>query len=518
MRSCQDTGVSSGARILAAAVACTLVSACGSSGAPAVSVSPAPTAPSTSIPPPAHSAAAALLDWPEFGLDPGRSDASLDSTGITTANLAHLRRKQVALPGTVDSSPVYLHGVTVAGASANVAVLTTTYGRTLALDANSGRILWVFTPPGYSRWAGTAQITTASPLADPNRRFVYAASPNGLIHKLSLADGREDSAGGWPVSITRDPTHEKLAAALNIEGPYVIAATGGYLGDAPPYQGHVVLIERSSGHIHAVFNTLCAQRRALLVPSACASTDSAILSRAGPVVEPGGRILISTGNGPWNGSSDFGDSVIELDYPALTPRQAYTPTDQAQLNETDTDLGSSGPVLLGHDRAVVAGKDGIVRVLSLSRLDGRAPRGVGLGVAGSRERLGGELQTLPLPGGGQLFTAPAVWRLGTHTTMFVAGEHGTGAYTLRGGRLRVVWQNATPGTSPVLAGGLLYVYDPDAGGIDVYLPRSPRPIAHLAGEPGHWNSPIVVDGHVLEPEGNANDHRQTGTLDLFSVG
>ena len=44
-------------------------------------------------------------------------------------------------------------------------------------------------------WAGTAQITNASPLADPDRRFVYAASPDGLIHKLSLADGSEDREG-----------------------------------------------------------------------------------------------------------------------------------------------------------------------------------------------------------------------------------------------------------------------------------------------------------------------------------
>ncbi len=36
--------------------------------------------------------------------------------------------------------------------------------------------------------------------------------------------------------------------------------------------------------------------------------------------------------------------------------------------------------------------------------------------------------------------------------------------------------------------------------------------------PGHWNSPIVLDGHVVEPEGNANDHQLTGTLEIFSVG
>ncbi len=61
----------------------------------------------------------------------------------------------------------------------NVVVVTTTYGRTLAIDADSGRILWTFTPPGYARWAGSAQITNTSPLADPDRRFVYAASPDG---------------------------------------------------------------------------------------------------------------------------------------------------------------------------------------------------------------------------------------------------------------------------------------------------------------------------------------------------
>jgi hypothetical protein len=496
-------------RLVGALALCTLVGACGSGPAPAVPQPP--TAATASIPAPARLSASTtpLLDWPEFGLDPQRSNVSPDSTGITAASVAHLRRQRIALPGTIDSSPIYLHGVTVAGAVRDVAVVTTTYGRTLALDASDGRPLWTFTPPGYSHWAGTAQITTASPLADPDRQFVYAASPDGLIHKLSLADGLEDRTGSWPVSITRDPSHEKLTAALNIEGTDVIASTGGYFGDAPPYQGHVVLIERPSGRLHAVFNTLCSHRRTLIVPSSCPASDSAILSRSGPVVEPDGGILIDTGNGPWNGVTNFGDSVLELSFPALRLRQAFTPVKQAALNATDTDLGSSAPALLGHDRVLVAGKDGVMRVLSLSRLGGGGP---------GKERLGGELQRLPLPGGGELFTAPAVWTHGAHTTVFVAGEHGTGAYALLSGRLHLVWQNGTPGTSPVMAGSLLYIYDPSAGGIDVYLPRSPRPIAHLAGEPGHWNSPVVVDGHVLESEGNANDHSLTGTLDLFSLG
>jgi hypothetical protein len=462
---------------------------------------------SAAIPSPAHTSTARLLDWPEFGLDPQRTDVSPLSTGITATTLTHLHRVTVNLPGTVDSSPVYLHEATVAGATHSVVVVTTTYGKTLVLDATSGHILWTFTPPGYSRWAGSAQITTASPLVDPTGRFVYTASPNGLVHKLSLADGSE--VNGWPVSITRDATHEKLAAALNIAGRYLLVATGGYFGDAPPYQGHVVAIDRSNGHIASVFNTLCADRHAIILPSTCSASDSAILSRGGAVVEPGGkRLLLSTGNGPWNGTTNFGDSVVELTLPTLRFRQAFTPVNQAELNESDTDLGSSAPALLGHNRALIAGKDGLMRVLSLSRLDGRAPS--------HPSKLGGEMQRLPLPGGGELFTAPAVWSTPGVTTVFVGAEHATAAYALASGKLRLVWQNSTPGTSPVLAGGLLYVYNPSEGGIEVYRPGSGRPIARLPGQAGHWNSPIVVDGHVVEPEGNANDYSLKGQLDLFT--
>ncbi|HST33480.1 MAG TPA: PQQ-binding-like beta-propeller repeat protein [Solirubrobacteraceae bacterium] len=484
-----------------------LIAACGGSSE---AESSTPTIAVSAVPAASQASNSRLLDWPEFGLDPQRSDVSEDTTGISAAQLPHLRRRSISLPGTVDSSPIYLHGVQAAGRSRNVVVVTTTYGKTIALDADSGQLLWTFTPPGYGGWAGSAQITNSSPLADPARRYVYAASPNGLIHKLSLADGSEAREGAWPVSVTRDATHEKLGAAINIAGSDILVATSGYIGDAPPYQGHVVLIDHASGRIRSVFNTLCADRHSLIVPNTCTASDSAILSRGGPVVEPSGaRVLVDTGNGPWNGSTNFGDSVLELTLPSLNLRQAFTPTDQAQLNDTDTDLGSSAPALLGHGRVLVAGKDGSMRVLRLSRLNGRK--------RSSTRLLGGEVQRLPLPGGGELFTAPAVWQHGGHTTVFVAGEHATAAYVLRRGKLFRAWIANTPGTSPVMAGGLLYVYEPDAGGIAVYRPGSPRPIAKLPGSPGHWNSPIVVDGHVVEPEGDANDHEQTGSLELFSV-
>jgi PQQ-like domain len=453
-----------------------------------------------------------LTTWPEFGLDPQRSDATEATTGIDASNVDQLRDRRIALPGTIDSSPIYAGDATVRGGTHDVVVVTSSYGRTFAIDANSGRRLWTYTPPGYSGWVGSAQITNASPILDPSpqHRYVYATSPDGVVHKLALASGKEVHAGTWPVTVTRDPTKEKMGSALNVDGPYVIATTSGYIGDIPVYQGHVVLIDRDTGKIRAVFNTLCANRHRIIVPTSCPQSDSAILSRGGAVVGPGGkRLLVDTGNGTWDGRHYFGDSVLELTVPGLHLRQSYTPRNQAELNSQDLDLGSSAPALLGEDRVLVAGKDGVMRVLNLARLDGSAP--------GGKPQLGGEVQTLQTPGDTQLFTVPAVWHHGKQTTVFVADFSATAAYALRRGRLYQLWENDTPGTSPILAGGLLYVYEPSAGGIEVYRPTSSKPIAELPGAPGHWNSPIVVDGHVIEPEGDANEHSDSGNLDLLSA-
>ncbi len=155
-------------RLASMASLCSLLAACGSSAPADVS---APTATPAAIPrsSASQSVASRLLNWPEFGLNPQRSDVSEGATGITGANVGHLRRMSVSLPGTVDSSPVYLHGASVDGAVHNTIVVSTTYGKTLAIDADSGKILWTFTPPGYSSWAGSAQISVSSSARRPGR-------------------------------------------------------------------------------------------------------------------------------------------------------------------------------------------------------------------------------------------------------------------------------------------------------------------------------------------------------------
>ena len=438
-------------------------------------------------------------DWTRFGYDAARHDVGPASTGITAANVAGLHRQQVALPGTVDASPIYLRNALVHGARHDAFFMTTTYGITLAVDAGSGGILWRFTPPGYSSWEGTDRITNSTPVADPGRRYVYAGASNGRVYKLSVATGKPV----WSVSITKLPSHEKLGTAMNYSRGLVLATTGGYIGDAPPYQGHVAAISAAKGRIVHVWNSLCSNRHGLIAPTSCPASDSAIWARSGAVVQPRtGNILVATGNAPFDGRHNWGDSALMLTPNASRLLHNWTPRNQAQLNANDVDLGSTAPALLSSTRAVQSGKDGLIRLLRLPRL------------GGTLGHTGGELQTISAPGRTDVFTTIAVWHSGGVVRLFVADGAGTWAYVLRGGRLHVAWKRGVAGTSPVVAGGLLYVYDP-GGGLNVYRPKTGSVVARLPAGSGHWNSPIVTDGRIALPEGNANDHRTSGVLDIY---
>ena len=440
--------------------------------------------------------AASQQDWPRFGWDVGRSSAPTVSMRLSAGTVGKLRRQQVTLPGTVDASAIYLHAVTVGGASHDVVFVTTTYGKTLAIDVDRGTILWEHTPPGY---AGRYQVTTATPAADPDRAHIYAAAPDGTIQKLAVADG----SVVWRTSVTGLPRREKLAASLTVFRGRLIATTGGYIGDAPPYQGHVAVLDATSGALLHVWNSLCSGRRQLIHPASCRASGSAIWGKAGAVIDSAtGHIFVATGNGPWDGQDNWGDAVIELDADAATLLGNYTPVNTDQLEARDADLGSTSPVLLGGGLVVQGGKDGDLRLLDWSTLRGATPH------------RGGEKQIVSTPSGGAMFTAPAVWHADSTTWLFAADGGGTAAWTLRRGALESSWHSGQGGTSPVVVDGLLLVYDP-RGGLRVYEARTGRPIATLECGSGHWNSPIVADGRIVLPEGNSNDEGLSGVLDIW---
>jgi len=440
-------------------------------------------------------------DWPMFGGNVESTSANPILTGITAANVTQLERRQIKLPGTVDGSAIYLQGVTVHGALHDVIFVTTTYGKTLALDAASGEVAWEYTPPSYQALAGTRQITNSTPVADPDREAIYAASPDGTIQKLTVADGQVV----WRTSITQLPQREKIASPLKVFQGHLIAVTAGYVGDQTPYQGHVAILDAGSGKLLHVWNSMCSDRTGLLEPASCPQSRSAIWGRAGALIDPAdGHIFIATGNGSWNGTTDWGDSLLALDPSATTLVGNYTPADTDALNARDLDLGSTSPVLLGGDLLAQGGKDGKIRVLSRKAIAGAAPHKAH------------ELQTIATPSGNDLFTQPAVWKHDGQTWLFAADDGRTAAWALENDRLQEKWKNATGGTSPFEAGGLLFVYA-RAGGLTVYDAATGNLIAKLPCGPGHWNSPIVLQGQIILPEGSANDHATSGVLDIWRL-
>ncbi len=494
---------SSRRRLLAAALALGVAAACASARA-------------------AQPAGGPAAVWGAFGFDAAGSDDGPATTGITAANLAQLEPQEITLPGTVDSSPLYLRGVTVRGKPHDVYVVDTAYGRTLAIDAATGAVLWQFVPQGISAWEGSLEITTASPVVDPSLSYVYSASPEGRIHKLRLANGRE-VRGRWPVRVTFDPAKEKISSSLEVYGPYVLASLAGLsekIGLPYPRVGHLVEIDRQTGAIAHVFNSQCSTRTTIIHAGTCADGQEAgIWGRLPATVDAAGNLLVATADGAWNGRTSWGDSVLELS-PTLTPLQSYTPADQAQLTAADLDLGSTAPVPLTPHIVLQVGKDGVIRLLNLDKLNGRKH------AAG--RFLGGEISTATAPAGGPVRPQPAVWhRAGRTPWVFVASDFGIEAFELAltpKPHLVLRWTDGRAGSSPVIAGGLLYAYNVDEGGLSVYDPDPPtgteapnEPLLTLSIPRGHWNSPVIADGRIALGYGDANDHATTGKLVIWRL-
>ena len=177
-------------------------------------------------------------DWARFGYDAARHDSGPAATGITAANVGSLRAQQVALDGTVDSSAVYVRGVR----GRDLAIVTTTYGKTEAIDAATGRRVWRFTPPGYAALGRQRPDHERDADRRPRaRRGVRGGSgrPRAAARPRDRAaplDGDRDA----PARRARSSPRRSTSRAGRL-----LVTTGGYIGDAPPYQGHVVVARRA---------------------------------------------------------------------------------------------------------------------------------------------------------------------------------------------------------------------------------------------------------------------------------
>ena len=207
--------------------------------------------------------------------------------------------------------------------------------------------------------------------------------------------------------------------------------------------------------------------------------------------------------------------MLELAPDAGALLHNWTPADQAHLDANDLDVGSTSPALLpafgGMRLALQGGKAGVMDLLDLDRLNGTT--------GGPGRRLGGQVSETSTPDGAQVLTQPAVWSSGGHTYVFVADGSATAAYELVDAahpRLRRLWQQGSGGTSPVIAGGLLYVFDP-GGTLNIRRPLSGALVRALPAGGGHWNSPIVTGGRLVEPTGAYGSSTSSSVIDIWHL-
>ncbi len=460
---------------------------------------------------------APAYDWPQMNGDPQHSGNNTQETIVGSGNVATLQFLfQATLPSIADGAPAYLSAVSTPMGLRDLLFVATKAGHIIALDAHSGAQIWSHQYPAGScriNNGSSACYTTSSPAIDPNRQHVYGYGLDGYLHKYQVGDGTEIVTGGWPELTTLKDFDEKGSSAVAIAtasngSSYVYMTNGGYPGDNGDYQGHVTATNLADGTQH-VFNTVCSDQAVHFVETPgtpdCAFVQTAIWARVGIVYDSvTDRIYMATGNGLFDantGGHEWGDSVFSLNPDATgsggNPLDSYTPTNYQQLQNTDTDLGSTAPAILpapgfSGRLAVQSGKDAKLRLINFSNLSGMGGPG----------HVGGELQLLNVPQGGVVLSALAVWVNPSDSSTWVFVGNGSGIsglkLTVTGGvpSLAMQWMNTQGGFSPLVANNV--VYYAGNGFIRALNPTTGALLWSDTTKVGsiHWESPIVANGIV----------------------
>lgn len=228
---------------------------------------------------------------------------------------------------------------------------------------------------------------TSTPVIDvaTGTVFVESFDPTGsgaqVLHALSLRDQfkSDKTVPIHPVGEPADwPLRHRNRAGLLLSEGIVYVAFSSFICDHPnAYSGWVM------GYRTDDLALVAQWRTHKPVDSNDAGSSGIWQSGRGLVASEDGTIFLMTGN-----DSQFGDLVDHTNSPGpfddprlansfvkLTPGPdglkkagSFTPKNSSQLSSGDTDLGSSGPILLPGNRLVGGGKQGRVYVLDTATM------------------------------------------------------------------------------------------------------------------------------------------------------
>jgi hypothetical protein len=388
----------------------------------------------------------ALVFYAQFPVLMNRYDAAGTSANPRETHLRHSNVSPASfgklysyyVDGAVYAQPLYLPAMVFpGGAQHNVLYVTTMNDKAYAFDADKpGPPLWArnFT----DEMAGITPIPIADITGDPNLNLVgnvgiestpaidQAANAiylvartreNGkyvqTLHALDLRDGKnvlppeiiraavpstaKDATAG---TLHFDPKagHQRPPLAL-VDGAVIIAWASHE--DQRPYHGWVMAYDAKTLRQRAVW---------------CVTPDGGEggiwQSGRSPAVDGAGNIYFETGNGSWDGKRNFGSSLVKLKLNAseFVVEDYFTPSDFQQLNDRDTDFGSTGPMLVPGTNLLIAGcKKGIMYLFDTGHLGHMTANADGV------------LQAVEV-NGGRIMAGPALWDGPSGRNVYLWGE------------------------------------------------------------------------------------------------
>jgi hypothetical protein len=184
-----------------------------------------------------------------------------------------------------------------------------------------------------------------------------SGSASHALHALSLSTGAEQS--GSPVQIH--------ATGFN-SGP-AVQRTGLLLANGNIYFSFAGHCDQGSykGITFAYQTGTLAQ---VGVHDASPNDNGAGIWQGGngAAADAAGSIYWVTGNGTWDGATNFSETVIKANA-TLAMQDWHTPTNPQSLDNGDVDLTASGPLLLaGTSLLVTGGKDGYLRLINTGNM------------------------------------------------------------------------------------------------------------------------------------------------------
>ncbi len=259
----------------------------------------------------------------------------------------------------------------IGGGTHDLVYVTTVNNSVYGFDANDALASEPFwhvnfgTPPNiYDGKYGCTDMNgnmgiIGTPVIDAQHGTLYVVAATRIgdsfiqrLHALDLATGADRAVSPVDHHSTRLPSTHGEPTARSASVPRKGIRRLWSHCDKEPYHGFLISYDAKSLEQTGVFNT-------------SPEGEAASIWQFGqaPAVDAEGNIYFVTGNGSWNGSSDFSESFLKLD-PNLKVLDWFTPTDHAHLDSIDGDLDCSGAVLIPGTALVMdGGKQGVLYVV-----------------------------------------------------------------------------------------------------------------------------------------------------------